>query len=241
MSMWRQTAKRFKNNHTVVGYDLMCEPNSNEVLFDNYDEPEKFYPSHAGKLEDWNQLYPKIIAGIRAEDPKTPVLVSAMGYGAVNWLPYLKTNSDKYIVYTVHDYAPVGYTHQSSDSPVSYPGSVGGTPIDTTLANNKTTLSKFKSKNGVTVASNELGLNRWTPNGQLFSQKQMGIFEGLGMNYAVWMWFPSFVIKDDDQGFNFRLGPNPNSTKDVSSSKLMDAMKKYWGKNTLRPSKVKFQ
>ena len=60
-------------------------------LLDLYN-PEDFYPEYADSIYDWNQFYPRIVAGIREVDSDTPILVSAMGWGAVRWLPYLRAN-----------------------------------------------------------------------------------------------------------------------------------------------------
>ena len=100
VEMWRYTAQRYKDNPIVVGYDLMCEPNSNEVgsfpIGDPLDiwDPEEFYAEYGGTLYDWNQLYPRIVTAIRQVDPHIPILVGGMGYSAVEWLPYMQPTDD---------------------------------------------------------------------------------------------------------------------------------------------------
>ncbi len=37
--------------------------------------------------------------------------------------------------------------------------------------------------------------------------------------------------------WNFRFGPDPANRADVTSGDLMDTIVKYWGRNTIRPSK----
>lgn len=39
VAMWRYTAERYRDNPIVVGYDLMVEPNSNEVGSDAFNDP----------------------------------------------------------------------------------------------------------------------------------------------------------------------------------------------------------
>jgi len=113
--MWRYTAKRYRNNPIVVGYDLMVEPNADEVMLDIYD-PKDFYPRYANTSYDWNQFYPSLVQAIREVDTETPILVSGMGWGSVLWLPYLKPVQAKRIVYAVHQYAPFLYTHQPPEA-----------------------------------------------------------------------------------------------------------------------------
>ncbi len=51
VEMWRTTAERYRGHPIVVGYDLMVEPNADEVMLDLYD-PAAFYPRYAGTLYD---------------------------------------------------------------------------------------------------------------------------------------------------------------------------------------------
>ncbi len=111
-AMWRWTAERYRDNPIVVGYDLMCEPNAGEILTRSHN-PARFYPAHAGSVADWNVFYPRIIAAIREVDAEVPILVGAMGYSAVAWLPYLEPCDDPRTVYCIHQYAPFRYTHQA--------------------------------------------------------------------------------------------------------------------------------
>ncbi|MFW6116062.1 MAG: hypothetical protein ACOC7Y_03255 [Chloroflexota bacterium] len=70
--MWRYTAERHKSNSIVVGYDLMVEPNANEVLTGEWLDPELFYDQYGGTLADWNQLYPHIVSAVRQVDLFVP-------------------------------------------------------------------------------------------------------------------------------------------------------------------------
>jgi hypothetical protein len=122
LEMWQYTARRYGQNPIVVGYDLMVEPNSNEVgshaLDDALDiwDPEEFSEEYGGTLYDWSQLYPRITEAIRQVDAETPILVGSLGYSAVEWLPYLQPTGDPRTVYAVHQYAPFQYTHQWWDA-----------------------------------------------------------------------------------------------------------------------------
>ncbi|MFN3742539.1 MAG: glycoside hydrolase family 5 protein, partial [Anaerolineales bacterium] len=119
--MWRYTAERYRGHPIVVGYDLMVEPNADEVMLDLYD-PAEFYPRYAGTLYDWNQLYPRLVTAIRAVDAETPILVNPMGWGSVPWLPYLQPVDAERIVYAAHQYGPFLYTHQQPGENKPYPG-----------------------------------------------------------------------------------------------------------------------
>jgi hypothetical protein len=242
VAMWRYTAGRYRHNPIVVGYDLMVEPNSNDVWLDIWD-PEEFYPAYAGTLYDWNQLYPRITAAIRQVDPNTPILIGGMSYSAVEWLPYLQPTGDGRTVYTVHQYEPFIYTHQEPPLTNTYPGifdtdwdgnddQFNRAWLDTLLS----TVDDFVATHGVPVAVNEFGVMRWEPGADKFMDDQMDLLEQRGMNHALWLWEVSWeAYAHEVDAFNFRHGPNPNHHADVASSDLMDVIFTYWGRNTIHP------
>ncbi len=247
--MWAYTAAQYKDNPIVVGYDLMVEPNSNEVgsypLDDPLDiwDPAAFYDQYGGTLYDWNQLYPDISAAIRAVDTETPILIGGMGYSGVDWLPYLEPTGDPRTVYTVHFYQPFSYTHQLSTTVgITYPGFFdldydgAGEAFDRAwLEGRLATVEAFVQAYGVPVAVNEFGLVRWAPGAAAYLHDLMDLFELLGLNHAVWEWQPSWEPLQLIDQFNFRRGADPENHQDVDNA-LQDAIVAYWARNTLWPS-----
>ncbi|HEB64108.1 MAG TPA: hypothetical protein ENJ02_01010 [Chloroflexi bacterium] len=251
VAMWRYTAERYKDNPAVVGYDLMCEPNSNDVgsypLGDPLDvwDPAQFQADYGGTLYDWNQLYPRIVSAIREVDTATPILVGGNGYSAPDWLPYMQVISDTRTVYTIHQYDPHTYTHQlSTTTGVTYPGYFDtdwdGTPEDFNRAWLESLLSDTvdafrQAHGGVPVAANEYGLVRWAPGAPEFMDDQMALFEQRGMNYALWEWSTTWEpFASTIHDFNFRYGPDPANRADTQNA-LQDAITSYWARNAARP------
>jgi len=247
VAMWRYTAERYRDNPIVVGYNLMVEPNANEVWLDIWD-PEEFYANYGGTLYDWNQLYPRITTAIREVDADTPILIGGMSYSTVEWLPYIKPTGDPRTVYSVHQYEPFLYTHQRSESQdFTYPG-IFDTDWDgeddlfnqVWLENLLSTVGTFAVTHGVPVAVDEFGVMRWEPGAADFVNDQMDLFEQHGVNYALWVWDPSWEPWTEEDAFNFRHGPDPDNHADVASSDLIEVIIKYWGRNTIRPSSITF-
>ena len=251
VEMWRHTAARYQSNPIVVGYDLMVEPNANEVGADalnaplNVWDPVEFENTYGGSLYDWNQLHPRISAAIRTIDEATPILTGGMAYSEANWLSWIKPTSDDRTVYIIHQYAPTKYTHQSPDAAdcPSYPGQCD---VDwdgekerfdqTWLANCLSVIKTFQTEHNAPVAVNEFGLSRWEPNAALFMQDQIALFEAQGMNYALWAWdpaWPEWAAEVDS--FNFRHGPDPGNHVNVSNA-LEDVIVAAWKQNEVRPS-----
>ncbi|MBN1996706.1 cellulase family glycosylhydrolase [candidate division KSB1 bacterium] len=246
--MWRYTALRYRNNPIVAGYDLMVEPNSNEVWLDEWDQ-DIFYSQYGGTLYDWNPLAAAISSVIRQVDTETPILIGGMGYSAVDWLPYIVPTGDSRTVYIAHQYAPFVYTHQEPPLNNTYPGFFDtdwdGQPdqfnqnwIDKLLA----TVDDFKSTFNVPVAINEFGVVRYEPGADNYMNDQMLLFENRGLNHALWVWdpyWPEWNQEVDD--FNFRHGQNRNNHTDVSTCPLMEVIKDNWGQNIIRPSSLLHQ
>jgi hypothetical protein len=249
--MWKYTADRYRENSIVVGYDLMVEPNANAIFFDIYWPPD-FYPAYTNTLYDWNRFYPNIVDAIREVDGDTPILVGAMSWSQVDWLPYLRPNDDPRIVYTFHQYAPHDYTHQypdeQGDLPITYPGALDldwdgqADRFDRDwLAGLLSPVSEFRSEHIKPVAVNEYGAMRFEPGAARYLDDLMNLFENLGINHAMWSWTSSFVLRYGDmQEFEYRLGPDQDNLTEVVPSAMMDIIAGYWERNSLRPSRVLF-
>ncbi len=244
--MWRYTAERYRNNPVVVGFELMVEPDADDILL-NIDDPQEFYPNYANSLYDWNAFYPILVDAIRAVDQETPILVGGMGYSSIQWLPYLKSLKNNKIIYDVHQYVPFNsYTHQEPSGRNSYPGKLDLNDDEKNeyfdqawLKSHFQDVREFSRENQVPMAINEFGIKRWGPNADRFMFDQMQIFEEEGWNYALWEWSTSYAPFSESQTeFNFRLGPEFTNHKQEVSNSLMDTIQYYWDRNMLRPSMV---
>ena len=249
--MWKYTAERYRDNDTVVGYDLMVEPNANAIFFDMYWPPD-FYPAYEGTLYDWNRFYPNLVDAIREVDSDTPILVGAMSWSQVDWLPYLEPTDDPRTVYTFHQYAPQDYTHQPPDEqgelPIAYPGELDldwdGTPDSFDrdwLEGLLSPVSEFQTTHGLPVAVNEYGVMRFEPGAAEYLSDLTGLLEDLGVNHALWAWLPDQVMRYGTmQEFEYRLGPDMGNLTEEVPSELLEVIVSNWSQNTIRPSEVTF-
>lgn len=243
VQMWRYTAARYRDNTIVAGYDLMVEPNANEVLGDEWDR-DAFYDQHAGRLPDWNQLHPRITHAIRELDAFTPILIGGMGYSALEWMPYIMPTGAPRLVVAFHQYAPFVYTHQwDGDQRFEYPG-VFDTNWDGVedvfdmdwLEAYLRIVDDFTDQHPLPVAVNEFGVTRWAPGASDFIHDELSLFEAKGVNYAIWLWEPSWPPSvEENTAFNFRLGPEPDTTRDTPNQ-LLEVLQAAWERNTVRPS-----
>ncbi|HWL95289.1 MAG TPA: cellulase family glycosylhydrolase [Phycisphaerae bacterium] len=237
--MWLHTAERYRDNAIVIGYDLMVEPNGASTILGIFD-PADFYPAHADSLVDWNPFHARISAAIREVDDDTPILVNAMSYGSLLWLPHLIPSDDTRTVYTVHHYEPFDYTHQAAGAGPTYPGdmTIDGQTVTVDAAYLQSLLApveEFKNEHGVPVAINEFGVMRWAPGAALYYRDQVAAFATLDINHAVWLWESSHEPLAEADDFNFRHGPDAANHTDVDNA-LQDAIESEWSKNTRRPN-----
>jgi hypothetical protein len=248
-AMWQHTAARYRDNPVVVGYDLLVEPNAAGRLLDIYD-PDEFYAQYAGTTYDWNAFYPQLVDAIRAVDAETPILVSAMGWGAVRWLPYLAPVDDPRMVYMAHQYEPqTQYTHQEPGLFGRMNGYPGEYDVDWDnqpdafnrdwLDDYLSAVDDFRAMHGadLPVGINEYGVVRWVPGADAFMADQMALFEAQGINHALWVWNPAWEPwRTEVNGFDFTFGPDWNHHAPDPGNALERVILANWAQNTVRPS-----
>ena len=244
VTMWRYTAKRYAKSSVVVGYHLMVEPNANAVWL-TADTPEKFYSEHQNSLYDWNPLAKRVSEAIREGDENTPILISAMNYGNVGWLGLVKVPHLPRIVLNFHFYEPYRYTHyEGKGKGLSYPGKgdVDGDGIPETIDRAWLDARLFGAKVvkralGIPISVGEFGTMRWEPGAEKYLEDTLSLFEGLGLNHAIWLWESSLPSITYDQ-FNYRRGKNSDQHQDILSNELLKVLKRNWKRNAIRPSGV---
>mgnify|MGYP005847589249 CR=1 FL=1 len=243
VEMWRYTAERYRGMPLVVGYDLMVEPNADEVMLDLYD-PADFYPRYAGTRYDWNQFYPRLVTAIREVDTHTPILISPMGWGSLPWLPALKPSDAERVVYAVHQYAPFLYTHQPIGAERPYPGHFDVTWDEIPdrfdrdwLAAYLAPLRAFHEQTGAPAVVNEFGVVRWAPGAAEFLRDEIEFFEENQVNHAIWVWEPTYEpwYTWGDRAMFYPFGPDPYNLQDVEND-MMGVILDSWQQNQLRPS-----
>jgi hypothetical protein len=240
-AMWAYTADRYKGTAVLVGYDLMVEPNANDVLL-GIQDPKVFHAKYKGTLYDWNQLASRITSSIRGEDALTPLLVGGMDWSSVRWIGEIEPTGDARTVYAIHQYEPFVYTHQRGSLYRTYPGDFDPDKMGRVLVNRDwladffQPMADFQSKERAPLAVNEFGVMRWEPGAERFFADSTELFESFGMNHAVWLWETPSPIDWDE--FNIRRGPEPSQHIDVPDSLLIGAIRRSWAKNAVRPADV---
>ncbi len=237
VAMWRYVAHRYGKHPALAGFHLMVEPESNRWVQPKVESPEDFYPKYKGQMVDWNSLAAKLIQGIRQENAEVPILVGAMNYSHLQWTSVLELPRVNHLITNVHFYEPYPYSHK--EVVVAYPGFVALEQTDGEIWNKHwlekqlSQVQKLKSTGPVSVG--EFGVIRHQMGGPRYLEEVTGIFEELGVNYAVWLWESSYKGITYDS-FNFRRGTQESNHKEITDQNLLiEVLKKRWSKNIQRP------
>ncbi|GAA0707218.1 glycoside hydrolase family 5 protein [Dokdonella soli] len=241
-AMWRETARRYDGNSTVVGFDLMVEPDGQEAVHAN--NPSDFYPRYADSSYDWNMLFPRLVRAVR-ESSNLPVLIGGMGWSSLEWLPYLKPSADPFSVYTAHQYDPHEYTHQGPFHTMQYPPAPYTFYPDPQrgfdrawLQTRFAAIEQFRHDHGVPVAVTEYGVTRWAEGADLFLADSLAEMEARHVNHAVWLWHgANTATLEDQQPFNYRLGAQPDNPGPSDANPLICALRKNWWEHREHPER----
>lgn len=251
--MWRYVAKRYRDVPNVVGYELMVEPNSNDVGADarrplGVTSPRTFAARYAGTLYDWNQFQQQIVRGIRGVDPHIPLLVPSNNYANPAWLDIITANREDGVVLTAHAYGGGTYTNQQPGDSVPFlgdgassddaDGSTGG-PAWSGIGRDLGEISRQIGARDVPLAVTEFGAVRWAPGITGYMNDVTRQFDRLGTNNFVYEWGPdNRRYLRESNAFNVRLGPDPGDTALASSGGVLPVLCRYWQRNRVRPSTI---
>ncbi len=170
---WRRIARRFKGRAGIYGYDLWNEPMQTGET--------------APGCDFWT-LQKRAAEAIREIDAEIPIIVECNGqdspwaYGCFS--PLDLTN----IVYQVHMYLPLAYTHQGvmwkqGDSYRPYPDESKGWNKDYLRAGLRP-VREFQLRHGAKIYCGEFSAVAWAPGADQYLRDCIDIFEEYGWDWS---------------------------------------------------------
>ncbi len=174
-NIWKKIAERYKNNSTVAGYELMNEP---VPPGSTYLVRENTWLSYVESLgQDVRVVDPNHILFVQSAPDTTPSSFS-------NMRPVRLSN----VVYSMHMYYPMEYTHQKISAkyptPYKYPGIVNGAMLDKArLEKELSSVVQFAKKNNAPIWVSEFSAVRWASGGDAYIKDLVSLFESYG-----WSW-----------------------------------------------------
>ena len=111
LNIWDSLSKRYAKYSDMMMFEMLNEVTSFDVI------------------EEWNALAFRCIKVIRKNAPKVKILYGGVGYSSVKAVKYIPAPYDENIVFNVHCYEPMAFSHQGAywvdkmplDFRISYP------------------------------------------------------------------------------------------------------------------------
>ncbi len=126
---WRDLASIFKNDSTVIAYNIINEPTPERPSgyeSGTQDENIQWYEQQIGTPRDLPAFYEYVVSSIRKADPETPIMIDGGFFGNPNGFDYFKGPiQDDKILYDFHMYQPWAATSMwniRNGSKLIYPG-----------------------------------------------------------------------------------------------------------------------
>jgi hypothetical protein len=177
---WKQIAEICKDRDQVIWLDLWNEPLDWTVVHSEHNFPV-----------NWPKWAQKTINAIRKIDKRHPIAIEP-GPGMLSWgfkgFPLLKDPYQK-LIYSVHVYQPVEYTHQGvqHENIMPWPGvfgdNGGGGWSKDRLLQEYSAAIEYQKKYGVRIWVGEFSAPRWAPGSAEYLRDCIDIFEELGWDW----------------------------------------------------------
>lgn len=170
---WKKIAARFRDHPAIWSYDLLNEPAVGEPA--------------AGCL-GWRELAEVTSRAIRLIDPNRAIVFEPAPWAAAKGLRDLQPLDVPNIIYSIHFYDPLDYTHQGVQGrPMggAYPGT-----FQTRLWNEAKIRRElapaldFQRRHGVHIYVGEFGVIRWAEGAARYLRDCITIFEEYGWDWS---------------------------------------------------------
>jgi len=198
IEVWDKLATHFKNQPAVWGYDLVNEPVEGTI---------------GQGLMDWHTLADYVAKRVRAIDAKKAIFIEPGPFGGWDNLPFFQPIDVPGIVYSVHLYEPLKFTHQGVldgfSVGINYPGDIDGVHWDkAALHRVLEPVRQYQLDYNVPIYIGEFSAIRWAPDDSAaaYLRDAIDVFEEFG-----WDW--SYHAFREWHGWNVEIG----STKEITT------------------------
>lgn len=168
---WIKIATRFRGNPQIYAYDLV-------------NEPVQAIPSPC----DYWELQRRAAEAVRSVDPDTPIMIESNESDRPQTFIYLSPLRMDNVIYKVHMYFPLAFTHQRlrSEGPViSYPGVIEGEMWDREKI--KATMQPvrdFQLRHKCKIYVGEFSAIVWAPGADQYIRDCISVFEEYGWDWT---------------------------------------------------------
>jgi len=220
-AFWRDMAFIFKDDPTVVAYNLLNEPTPERAVGyekGTVEEDISWYQKQKDTAGDLPALYNYIVESIRLVDPETAIMVGGGFFANPKGFDYFQESlEDKNILYDFHMYQPWAATsvqNVRNGSKLDYPGEMkiwGRTEIWDAERVSQTIRQPFDwaSKHGIPksqIVMGEFGCHRYLKWCPIYMEDVLSAADELGIHWAF------YTFRSDSWGgMDYELGNQPPS------------------------------
>lgn len=170
---WLKIARRFKGNPFLYAYDLV-------------NEPKQVRPTSPGM--GCLELQYEVAKAIRTVDPVTPISVESNFNCNLDTFGFMEPLPLKDIIYQVHFYRPMKYTHQGigsnkNVSGLKYPDTSRGWTKECLRAR-LSTVREFQRRFGAKIYVGEFSVCAWAEGGERYLEDCISLFEEYGWDWT---------------------------------------------------------
>ena len=208
LAVWDKLVRHFKDQPAVWGYDIVNEPVEGKV---------------APGLLDWRALAETTAKQIRALDPKKAIIIEPGPFGGWGNLDFWEPIDVPGIVYSVHMYEPLFFTHQGvldgfPRGPV-YPGKIDGVEWNRdTIRKKLDEVRQWQLDYNVPIYVGEFSAIRWANGSADYIRDCISVFDEFG-----WDW--SYHAFREWQGWNVEIEDQSPSDKPTPATQPTDRLK----------------
>ncbi len=166
INVWELLALRYKDNSTVLSYDLSNEPALRKSLFNR-------------NALTWPELVKDTVTAIRAIDPVKQIIIKAL-YGNPTQLRFLPKIKDPNYCYSFHVYPDNKYINQGiNGNPIKHNPPSNELILKNSFLPIHKLLKKFPKKDRKDVCFNigEFAVPRWAPKADLYLERLLKLIE----------------------------------------------------------------
>lgn len=221
VELWRELARKYRDEPAIWGYDLANEPVEGEVAED---------------LDDWQILAERAAKAIRAIDAERAIIVEPAQWGSPDGLTHFEPIDVPNVVYSVHMYIPHRFTHQNvhdRTAPLTYPGPIDGQMWDKPqLEEALQPAVDFQKKYNVHIYIGEFSAIRWAPDNSAcrYLRDVIDIFEAHG-----WDW--SYHAFREWDGWSVEHGPDRADRSRAAQPTDREQLLRSWYARNDKPRK----
>jgi hypothetical protein len=218
LAVWERIARRYRGNPAIWDYDLVNEPVEGEV---------------SAGVRDWHSLCEETARRVRAIDPEHAIIVEPAPWASPSALDWFEPIRVPGVVYSVHLYEPMAFTHQGvygAATGVAYPGQIGDRLWNRAeLARVLKPVVEFQRDYGARIYIGEFSAVRWAPGDSAcnYLRDAIDLFEEHGWDWA----YHAFREWD---GWSVEHGPDPQDHRPTAAPGDRQRLLRAWFEKNVR-------